>query len=82
MGLYFDGDTTNSPYDLLDDVRRIDQIFFRNSPAYGDYKNTSKNDVSALITGQVKQGTWVGGQNYQINLLGDIQKSLGNSNDA
>lgn len=55
MGLYFDGDVDNSPYDLLDDVRRIDDIFFRDAPAYGDYKNTSKQDASALITGQARQ---------------------------
>jgi len=55
MGLYYDGDTTNSPYDLLDDIRRIDEIFFREAPAFGSYKNTSKQDSSALITGQVKQ---------------------------
>lgn len=55
MGLYFDGDVDNSPYDLLDDVRRIDDIFFRDAPAYGDYKNTSKQDANALITGQARQ---------------------------
>lgn len=81
MGLYFDGDITNSPYDLLEDLRRIDEIFFRTAPAYGDYKNSSKDDVSALITGQVKQGAWVGGENYHIDLLGDIDKSLGGSDD-
>ena len=32
MGLYYDGDTDNSPYDLLDDIRRIDEIFFREAP--------------------------------------------------
>ena len=69
MGLYFDGDTKNSPYDLLDDLRRIDEIFFRSAPAFGDYKNSSKDDASALITGQVKQGAWIGGENYKINLL-------------
>lgn len=80
MGLYFDGDTTNSPYDLLDDLRRIDEIFFRKAPSYGDYTNSSK-DASALITGQIKQGAWVGGENYQIDLLGDIDESLGGSDD-
>ncbi len=81
MWLYFDGDTKNSPYDLLDDLRRIDEIFFRTAPDFGDYKNSSKDDASALITGQVKQGAWIGGENYKIDLLGDIKNSLGNSND-
>lgn len=82
MGLYFDGDTKNSPYDLLDDLRRIDEIFFRSAPSFGDYKNSNKDDASALITGQVKQWSWIGGDNYKINLLWDIQNSLGNSNDS
>jgi hypothetical protein len=70
MGLYYDGDLNNSPYDLLEDVRRIDAIFFREPPAYGDYKNTSKDDASALITGQAHQGVWMGGgKNYDLNLL-------------
>ena len=53
MGLYYDGDTDNSPYDLLDDIRRIDEIFFREAPEFGPYKNTRSEDASALITGKV-----------------------------
>ncbi|MCB9806847.1 hypothetical protein H6768_03025 [Candidatus Peribacteria bacterium] len=34
MGLYYDGDVDNSPYDLLDDIRRIDEIFFREAPEF------------------------------------------------
>jgi hypothetical protein len=58
MGLYYDGNTDNSPYDLLDDLRRIDEIFFREAPEFGDYKNTGSEDASALITGKVGTGTW------------------------
>lgn len=77
MGLYYDGDRENSPYDLLDDIRRIDEIFFRDAPAYGDYKNTSKQDSEALITGQLRQASWVStGENYDLNLLGDVKKAL------
>ncbi len=87
MGLYYDGDVNNSPYDLLDDIRRIDEIFFKEAPEFGDYRNTSKNDSSALITGQVQQGSWIGwGKNYDLNLLGDIENAMwggaGSSNNS
>lgn len=82
MGLYYDGDRENSPYDLLDDIRRIDEIFFRDAPAYGDYKNTSKQDSEALITGQLRQASWVStGENYDLNLLGDVKKALWEQNN-
>lgn len=32
MGLYYDGNTDNSPYDLMDDIRRIDEIFLGKYP--------------------------------------------------
>ena len=80
MGLYYDGDTTNSPYDLMDDVRRIDAIFFRETPDKWTYKNTTKNDSSALITGRVQQGSWAGGKNYNLDLASEITGALsGNS---
>jgi len=58
MGLYYDGNTDNSPYDLLDDIRRIDEIFFREAPKFGDYTNNTSEDASALITGKIGTGTW------------------------
>ena len=82
MGLYYDGDTDNSPYDLLDDIRRIDEIFFREAPWFGDYKNTSKWDASALITGQVQQWSWIGGgKNYEIDLLSDVKEAMGDGSE-
>jgi len=77
MGLYYDGDTDNSPYDLLDDIRRIDEIFFREAPEFGPYKNTRSEDASALITGKVWTGTWWGGKNYNIDLASDIKDAIG-----
>ena len=82
MGLYYDGNTDNSPYDLLDDLRRIDEIFFREAPEFGDYKNTGSEDASALITGKVGTGTWWGGENYEIDLLWDIEDALDGSDDS
>lgn len=80
MWLYYDGDIENSPYDLLEDVRRIDAIFFRDPPWFGDYKNTSKSDSTALITWQIQQWSWIGGgENYEIDLLGDVRKAMGES---
>ncbi len=76
MGLYYDGDTNNSPYDLLDDIRKIDEIFFREVPEFWDYKNTSQNDASGIITGRFWSGTWGGWENYNIDLLSDIGEAL------
>lgn len=77
MGLYYDGNTDNSPYDLLDDIRRIDEIFFREAPEFGGYSNTSSEDASALITGKVSTGTWGGGKNYNIDILSEIEGAIG-----
>lgn len=77
MGLYYDGNTDNSPYDLLDDIRRIDEIFFREAPEFGEYSNTSSEDASALITGKVSTGTWGGGENYNIDILSEIEGAIG-----
>jgi hypothetical protein len=52
MGLYYDGDEENSPYDLLADIRAIDEIFFREAPEFGNYKNTSSEEAPQLITGE------------------------------
>jgi hypothetical protein len=84
MGLYYDGDTDNSPYDLLDDIRRIDEIFFREAPEFGEYKNTSADDAAALITGKVWTGTWWGGKNYNIDLASEVEDAIrgGDSSDS
>ena len=58
MGLYYDGDVENSPYDLLADIRSIDEIFFREPPEYGQYKNSSSDETSQLITGEDETGSW------------------------
>lgn len=81
MWLYYDGNTDNSPYDLMDDVRRIDEIFFREVPGFGSYKNTSANDAPALITGQLGTGTWWGGENYTIDLGSEISDALSGWDD-
>lgn len=80
MGLYYDGNTDNSPYDLLDDIRRIDEIFFREAPEFGSYTNNTSEDASALITGKIGTGTWWGGKNYNIDLTSDIENALGGDN--
>ena len=82
MGLYYDGNTDNSPYDLLDDIRRIDEIFFREAPEFGEYSNTSSEDASALITGKVSTGTWGGGENYNIDILSEIEGAIGGGEDG
>lgn len=82
MGLYYDGNTDNSPYDLLDDIRRIDEIFFREAPEFGDYKNTSSEDAAALITGKIGTGSWWGGENYNIDLASEIKDALGGSDSS
>lgn len=82
MGLYYDGNRDNSPYDLMDDVRRIDEIFFREAPEFGEYTNTSSDDAGALITGRIGTGTWGGGENYDIDILSDISGALGGDSES
>lgn len=76
-GEFTDESLANSPYDLMDDRRRIDEIFFREAPEFGKYLNTNAEDAPALITGHVSGGSWWGGETYRIDLASDIEKALG-----
>ncbi|MBP6920985.1 hypothetical protein KBB89_00355 [Candidatus Gracilibacteria bacterium] len=62
MGLYYDGDTDNSLYDLMADLQQIDEKYFNEIPPLGPYKNTMLADVSGLISGQASPtGEWGNG---------------------
>ncbi len=81
MGLYFDGNTSNSPYDIMDDIRRIDEIFFKEVPNFWSYKNNSSSEVSGLITGKTGSWSWWSGKNYDLDLLGEISDAVGGDSD-
>lgn len=82
MGLYYDGNTDNSPYDLLDDIRRIDEIFFREAPKFGKYTNNSSEGIFGLISGKSWSGSWGDGENYNLDLTSDIKEALGWGDDS
>lgn len=82
MGLYYDWNTDNSPYDLLDDIRRIDEIFFREAPKFGKYTNTSSDGIFSLISGKSWTGSWGGGDEYNFDLTSDIKDALGGGDDS
>ena len=44
-GRYIDGDTKNSPYDIVDDMQKLAALFMKDPPQYDGYKNTMKNDA-------------------------------------
>ena len=44
-GRYADGDTKNSPFDLIDDIQKISGLYMKDPPQYGGYTNTMKNDA-------------------------------------
>lgn len=75
MGLYYDGDVENSPYDLLADIQSIDEIFFRDPPEYGPYKNSSSDEASQLITGEDGTGSWWSSSDYSSQLDASAKKS-------
>lgn len=75
-GSYVDGDLTNSPYDIMDDVQKILKLLFNDPPQYAGYVNTMQNDASGLITGRFETGQWAQGTQYEIDLASDVESAL------
>ncbi len=49
VGLYTDGDTTNSDYDIITDINKIDKILFSEPLKYEGVKNTSSKALSQSL---------------------------------
>jgi hypothetical protein len=71
-GSYADGDTSNSSYDLMDDMQKIQKLLFAEPEKYDGYVNTMKNDAPGLITGRFEVGQWAQGETYEIDLASDV----------
>ncbi len=82
MGRYSDGDTSNSPYDLIDDMKKAVGILFQDAPGYEGYVNTMQNDASGLITGRFEVGQWAQGERYEIDLTSDVAEAFGQDSDS
>lgn len=62
MWLYYDGDTDNSPYDLMADIKKLDSQHLNEPPDYWSYKNTRASDIDGLISGKSSStGKWWSG---------------------
>lgn len=73
MWLYYDGDTDNSPYDLMADVKKKDSKYFNETPDFWPYSNTRFADIGGLISGHSSPtGTWWGSG----NILWEIASAL------
>jgi len=57
-GRYTDGDTKNSPYDIVDDQQKLARLFMKEPPQFDGYTNTMKEDAGGLITGRFESGSW------------------------
>lgn len=51
IGLYMDGDTINSDYDLIADITRINAIIFKEKYEYTGAKNASAKSIASLLRG-------------------------------
>lgn len=81
-GRYMDGDTKNSPFDLVDDVQKILGLFMKDPPQFGGSANTMKNDAPGLITGRFETGSWAQWKQYEVDLVSDIAWALGQKKDG
>ena len=52
VGLYLDGDTANSDYDILTDITRINSIIFKEKIPYTGTKNASALAIADLLAGK------------------------------
>jgi hypothetical protein len=81
-GSYTDGDTSNSPYDLIDDMKKIMKLLFKDPIPYEGYINTMANDAPGLITGRFETGQWAQWTQYEIDLASDVASALGQGEDS
>ena len=47
-----DGDTTNSDYDIITDITKINQILFSEDLKYNGVKNQSQNSFANFLAGR------------------------------
>ena len=52
LGLYMDGDTGNSDYDLLTDIQKINSVIFSQDIKYEGATNTSSKSFANLLAGK------------------------------
>lgn len=52
VGLYMDGDTANSDYDIASDISRINSIIFKQRYDYIGTKNASAQAIADLLSGK------------------------------
>jgi len=50
--VYMDGDTTNSDYDIISDITKINQILFSEDIKYNGVKNNSQNSFANFLAGK------------------------------
>ena len=50
--VYMDGDTTNSDYDIITDITKINQILFSEDLKYNGVKNQSQNSFANFLAGR------------------------------
>jgi len=50
--VYMDGDTTNSDYDIITDITKINQILFSEDLKYNGVKNNSQNSFANFLAGK------------------------------
>jgi hypothetical protein len=48
-GLYLDGDTANSDYDIITDIEKINTIIFSTSAKYTGSKNTASKSLASVL---------------------------------
>ncbi len=51
VGLYMDGDNSNSDYDIISDIARINTIIFKEKYDYIGTKNASAQAISKMLVG-------------------------------
>lgn len=51
IGLYADGDKSNSDYDIIYDIERINEIIFSTEIKYKGTKNISSKSLMSLLSG-------------------------------
>lgn len=85
MGMYYDGhkdEENENDYDLMIDFQKIDEAFFRKTPEFWKYENTSQKEQKELVK-KKNESEWGSSNNYG-NLESEYQEGLwlGGSNDS
>lgn len=82
LGLYMDGNTSNSDYDIIADIDKINAILFTETEKYKGVTNTAKSSFAGFLAGNPVPSLFATGTQAPNENSGSIASSTGTGTTA